>query len=146
MWEQANFWPLDELWVAQSCLPVFLLVEHHQLFVFLLKLPMHLQKKILDSQMPKECLPSALGAGWPAHWRCSLTHFQPGAAFRMELSLSSWYSFKFAVLFNLLPVVIKGVRTPSRTHGKDGRFKKEIENTVASNLCFSLELGNTTSV
>lgn len=98
-------------------------------------------------QTPR-CLkyPSALGAGQPAHWRCSLTHFQPGAAFRMELSLSSWYSSKFAVLFNLLPVTIKGVRTPSRIHGKDGRFKKEIENTVGSNLCFSLELGNTTSV
>lgn len=48
---------------AQSCLAVFLLVEQHQLFVFLLKLPVHMQEKILDSQIPKECSPSALGAG-----------------------------------------------------------------------------------
>lgn len=48
---------------AQSCLAVFLLVEQHQLFVFLLKMPVHMQEKILDSQIPKECSPSALGAG-----------------------------------------------------------------------------------
>lgn len=67
---------------ASSCLAVSLLVEQHQLFVFLLKLPMHMREKVFGSQMAKECLPGC---------RVAITGDVPWLTFSLGLPLG-WSS------------------------------------------------------